>query len=291
MEAITRITSLRELLACCPEYWESGRQAMTDDVVAAAEGLLDGGADEVVVLDNHGSGHPENVIVDQLPDRVRAESWNVFDLPAHGVDGMLQVGYHPRAEQDGFAPHTYIPGLRLWVGDEEISESHGRIWAARTRLVGISGHARHEQTLGSLAGVPYLVVQDGTDRARADAMLPRDEARSRLRAFARETLRSTNDAVAPVPPHDVLMRARVRDATETQAATMAAGGWAQHADEEFSVELATWPAAREPIAAAMAAAFEPFSDITRMDLGSPAALDALDPARREALAGRFARSL
>lgn len=106
MEAIAGITGVREVLGACDEHWDTGRRRMTDNVVAAAQGLLDGGADEVIVLDNHGAGAPWNIELERLPDGARGESWNVFDLPAQGIDGMLQVGYHPPAGVAGFVPHT-----------------------------------------------------------------------------------------------------------------------------------------------------------------------------------------
>jgi hypothetical protein len=56
---------------------------MTADVAAAAVGLLAARAEEVVVLDNHLSGNPENILGEALPAGARPETWNVFDL----VDG------------------------------------------------------------------------------------------------------------------------------------------------------------------------------------------------------------
>jgi D-amino peptidase len=70
MESVAQITDVRDL-ACRREYWDAGRRKLTEDVVAAATGLLEGGASEVILLDNHGSGNPWNVLMDQLPDGVR----------------------------------------------------------------------------------------------------------------------------------------------------------------------------------------------------------------------------
>ena len=291
MEAISQMRETRQLLACCREYWDTGRQAMTDDVVAGVRGLLDAGADEVVVLDNHGSGNPENVIVSQLPAGSRAESWNVFDLPQKQVDGMFQLGYHPRADIDGFVPHTYVPGLRLWAGDEEISESHGRIWAARAPLLGIVGHSAHRATLGSLADVPFLTVQDGADRHQARPLLARDEALDQIGEFARGALMAIADAPRPQPPAATQLRARLRHGTESQAAVMDAAGWKRDRDEDFSIELASWGDARDPLAAAMTAGFEPFGELARLDVSSRDALDTQDGARLERLAERFDDSL
>ena len=82
----------------------------------------------------------------------------MFDLRERGVEALLQVGYHSRAELDAFFPHTYAPELVLRVDAEPISESHGRAWAADVPLLGICGNDVHARTLGSLDGVPYLVT-------------------------------------------------------------------------------------------------------------------------------------
>lgn len=267
MEAVAQISDVREVLACRPEYWETGRRYLTDDVVAAATGLLEGGASEVVVLDNHGSGNPWNVLLDELPAGVRGESWNVFNLAGHGVDGLLQVGYHPRAGVAGFVPHSYIPGLRLSVDGEEISESHGRIWAARTALVGIVGHAAHERTLGTLSGTPFLVVQDGEDPHRTTPL------------FA--------DAPRPEPPADATFQAIIDDANDEQA-RMQAAGWTRAADTRFVIQLSHWADARDPLAVAMGAAMAPFSaTFTALDLTSPQAFAQQDHERLNRLTALF----
>ena len=248
MEAVAHISDVREVLACRPEYWEIGRRRLTEDVVAAAAGLLDGGASEVILLDNHGSGNPWNVLLGELPSGVRAESWNVFDLPRLGVDGMLQIGYHPRAGVAGFVPHSYIPGLRLWVGGEEISESHGRIWAARTALLGIVGHAMHERTLGSLAGTPFLVVQEGNDSHRAFPVY-RDAAESAeaIREFARRSLQAVGAAPRPRPPGEVSFDATVDAIAEPAAQRDGGCRLEPYGRSWFNVELSAWDEAGGPL--------------------------------------------
>jgi D-aminopeptidase len=132
---------------------------MEAEVAAAARGLLAGGADEVVVFDNHASGNPVNARPESLPAGARLETWNMFDVRERGIDALLQVGYHSRAELDAFFPHSYSPELVLHVDGEPIGESHGRAWAADVPLLGICGNEVHAHTLGSLDGVPYLVTQ------------------------------------------------------------------------------------------------------------------------------------
>jgi D-amino peptidase len=289
MEAVAHISDVREVLACRPEYWEVGRRRLTEDVVAAAAGLLDGGASEVILLDNHGSGNPWNVLLGELPSGVRAESWDVFGLPRLGVDGMLQIGYHPRAGVAGFVPHSYVPGLRLWVGGEEISESHGRIWAARTALLGIVGHAMHERTLGSLAGTPFLVVQDGNDSHRAFPVY-RDAAESAeaIREFACRSMQAVGAAPRPRPPGEVSFDATVDAIAEPAASAMEDAGWNRTGDDEFNVGLSGWDEARGPLAAAMVAAFQPFlEDMTALDLTSRQSFERQEPARLQRLTSTF----
>ena len=289
MEAVAQISDVREVLACRPEYWETGRRYLTDDVVAAATGLLEGGASEVVVLDNHGSGNPWNVLLDELPAGVRGESWNVFDLAVHGIDGLLQVGYHPRAGVAGFVPHSYIPGLRLSVDGEEISESHGRIWAARTALVGIVGHAAHERTLGTLSDTPFLVVQDGEDPHRTTPLFAdAGQGAEAIREFASRAMRGIADAPRPEPPADATFQAIIDDANDEQAARMQAAGWTRAADTRFIIQLSRWADARDPLAVAMGAAMAPFSDtFTALDLTSPQAFAQQDHERLNRLTSLF----
>jgi D-aminopeptidase len=61
MEGVSQLDDWRAIFAFEPAYWREGRAQMEAEVAAAARGLLTGGADEVVVLDNHASGNPINI--------------------------------------------------------------------------------------------------------------------------------------------------------------------------------------------------------------------------------------
>lgn len=267
MEAIAGISDVRETFGWCREYWETGRQAYTDDVVAAAQGLLDAGADEVIVLDNHGAGAPWNILIEQLPESARGESVNVFDLPRLGIDALLLVGYHPPAGIDGFVPHTYVPNVRLLVDGVEIGESHGRAWAANVPLLGITGHDALRPTLGTLSDAPFLVVQTGRDRLRATpTFTDRAESAEAIRSFARDCLRGIFEAPHPRPPVEYTFEARVSGA------------------EPVTLQLARWTDAREPIAAAMGAGMAPFMQLFgTLDRSSPEAFAAQDLAAQNRL--------
>ena len=275
MEGASQLRSVRETFGCMPEYWETGKPGLEADVAASCEGLLAGGASELVILDNHG-GNTVNVSPESLPPGARRETWHVYDLHEHGVDAMFQVGYHARAGIDGFLSHTYMPGLSLRVGGELVSESHVRAWAAEVPLLGIVGNDLHQQTLGSLEGTPYLVVQESVGR---DAMRPvfaaPEDGLDAICSFAQACVKDSTSAPAFVAPAGVTFEASMpngRDVVEE----MAGAGWARVGDVEFAVELETWPDSRGPLAAAMNAAVSPFMPYWQTgfaDAGEAAAAD------------------
>jgi D-aminopeptidase len=260
MEGVSQLHDWRAVVASEPAYWREGRAQMEADVAAAARGLVAGGADEVVVLDNHASGNPVNVRPESLPAGARLETWHVFDLRERGVDALLQVGYHSRAELDAFFPHTYSPDLVLHVDGEPISESHGRAWAADVPLLGICGNEVHARTLGSLDGVPYLVTQHTSSTVDARCAASLDE----IEDFAEEVARAGGVPVRP--PVRARFDAFVRG------------------EPFLALDISRWQDARQPIADAMAAAVAPWLPyITTFDLTSEDAMAAVqdEPLVRE----------
>jgi len=257
MEGASQLRSVREISGCLPEYWQTGKPRLEDDVAAVCEGLLAGGASELIVLDNHG-GNTVNVSSAALPTGARLETWRDFDLRDHGVDAMFQVGYHPRGGVDGFLSHTYVPGLRLRVDGELVSESHGRVWASGLPTLGITGNDRHHQTLGSLSEIPFLVTQKSIGRSSMSPIWDAPEdGRAALREFAEQCLRDAAAAPPAGEPRDVTFEASMPNGREV-ADQLLDAGWTRSGEVEFSAQLGSWLEARELLAAAMEAALVPF---------------------------------
>jgi D-amino peptidase len=257
MEGASQLRSVREIWGCLPEYWQTGKPALEDDVAAACEGLLAGGASEIVVLDNHG-GNTVNVSPAALPDGARLETWRDFDLRDHGVDATFQVGYHARGGVEGFLSHTYVPGLRFRADGELISESHGRVWASVVPLLGITGNDLHEQTLGSLSRTPFLVTQKSLARSAMSPVWDEPEdGKAAIREFAEKCARDAASVPAPAEPTAVTFEASMPNGGDA-AGQMIGRGWTRSGEVEFSAQLATWRDARELIVAAMNAALTPF---------------------------------
>jgi D-aminopeptidase len=256
MEGASQLRGVREIWGCLPEYWETGKPRLEADVFAACQGLLAGGASELVVLDNHG-GNTVNVSADALPAGVRLETWRDFDLRDHGVDATFQVGYHPRGGVEGFLSHTYLPGLRLRVDGELISESHGRAWASGVPLLGIIGNDLHQQTIGSLAETPYLVVQKSVGRSAMQPLWNVQDGLEAIREFAERCMRSAAAARSIISPTDGTFEASMPNGHEV-VDQMQAAGWTRTADVTFEARFKKWADTREPLAAAMSAALAPF---------------------------------
>jgi D-aminopeptidase len=249
------LRSVREIWGCLPEYWQTGKPRLEEDVAAVCEGLLAGGASELVVLDNHG-GNTVNVSPETLPARARLETWRDFDLGDHGVDATFQVGYHARGGVDGFLSHTLVPGLRLRADGELISETHLRVWASRVPLLGITGNDLHQQTLGSLSETPFLVTQESIGRSGMRPIWDEPEdGRSALREFAERCLRGAPPSVTE--PKDVTFEASMPNGSDV-AEQMLESGWTRSGEVEFAAQLNTWRDARELVASAMNAALVPF---------------------------------
>jgi len=257
MEGASQLRSVREIWGSLPEYWETGKPRLEDDVAAVCEGLLAGGASELVVLDNHG-GNAVNVSAQALPPDARLETWRDFDLRDHAVDATFQVGYHARGGVDGFLSHTYVPGLRLRADGELISESHGRAWASGVPLLGITGNDLHQETLGSLSETPFLVTQTSIGRSGMRPVWDEPEdGRAALREFAEHCLRDAASARSALEPTDVTFEASMPNG-DAVADEMLEAGWSRSGQVEYSAQLRTWREARELLAAAMNAALVPF---------------------------------
>jgi D-amino peptidase len=256
MEGASQLQSVREIWGCLPEYWQTGKPRLERDVRAVCEGLLAGGASELIVLDNHG-GNTSNVSPEALPAGARLETWREFDLPLHGIDAMFQVGYHPRGGVEGFLSHTLVPGLRFRVDGELISESHQRAWAAEVPLLGITGNDLHRDTLGSLSDTPFLAVQRTVSRSRVEPAFGEEEGLDAIREFAEHCAKNTASIRPAIAPSQLTFEASMPNGNEV-AEQMTAAGWTRASDVEFAAELEVWSDARELIAAAMGAALAPF---------------------------------
>ena len=260
MEGVAHIGDLRETLPLYPEYWSSGRAKLTNDVAAAARGLLDEGVDEVSIVSHHGAGENPwpNLLDDRLPDGARSVDWETKELPEH-VDAMLQVGCHARGGSPSFMSHTFLPGFRSRIGDELMSESHEWAFNGGVPVLGIVGSEALGRERGpSLANVPFLAVQSGEDRSSARPVFDQpDETEAAIRAFAASAVRDAA-GMRPLAPRDIVLRASLHNA-EDVADEMIEGGWTRVSATEFEHRGADWRELDDRLWEAVALSYRPLA--------------------------------
>src|SRR5882757_6541278 len=142
------------------EQWQRFRRMFNGDVNACVRGLVDGGADDVLVNEAHDS--QRNLLLEELDERARMLTGKHKPLSmmqgiesgvdGAGVDGVVFLGYHTGAGAEGVLSHTYLGNSVTGVWLDGVRASEGRLNAAVA--------AEH--------GVPVLLVT-GDDKTCADA--------------------------------------------------------------------------------------------------------------------------
>lgn len=179
------------------ELYPSAQEWLATDINAVVDGLIAGGATEVLIADGHGSGNPDPDLRPDLLDPratqiIRDERFDTyFDLPeSEAIDAVAVVGMHAKTGSRGFASHTFTLGIDLLINGRSITEtelvalSWGRVGVP---VIFASGDDRLANDLQTMPWIEYVTVKEAV---AADSALPRpvDEARADLRASAKRAV-------------------------------------------------------------------------------------------------------
>ncbi len=178
MEGASGVTMRDEIEPGAPRY-EFGRRMLTQDVVAAVEGLKGGGATRIVVLDGHGGG--SNFLYDQLPSGAEYVCGQGGTPALPFLDGSFNavgfVGQHARAgTPNAVWPHTqsWEHVLGLWANGVEIGEIGQFAIAAGhydLPVIFLSGDRAATCEVKELCGeVETAAVKEGASATRARCM-------------------------------------------------------------------------------------------------------------------------
>jgi D-amino peptidase len=186
-----------------PERYALGRELLTADVNAVIEGLFEGGAAVVHVVDGHGSGNPEpDLLLDRLDPRAemlfRDEPFDAYvDLVEPDLyDAIAVVGMHAKTGSRGFASHTYTLGIDIILNGMRVTETEivGYSWGrAGVPLIFASGDDRLGADLATMPWIEYVEVKTATSASTADPR-PVEEARANLREAARRAAENREQA-------------------------------------------------------------------------------------------------
>ncbi|MBB5953486.1 D-amino peptidase [Saccharothrix tamanrassetensis] len=154
MEGATGVTCTADVVPGT-EQWQRFRRLFTGDVNACAAGAFAGGATDVLVNEAHSS--QRNLLLEDLDSRARMltgrhKPLSMMQGVDSGVDGVVFLGYHAGAGEEGVLAHTYLENSITGVWLDGVPASEGRLNAALAREY----------------GVPVLLVT-GDDRTCEDA--------------------------------------------------------------------------------------------------------------------------
>jgi D-amino peptidase len=181
-----------------PEHYRRGRELLLGDLRAVIDGLHDGGATEVHLVDGHASGNPEpDVPLGALGPRVtqvvRDTPFRQYvDLVAPGAyDAVVAIGMHAKTGSGGFASHTFDMGIEFLVNGASVTEteviaySWGRVG---TPVILVTGDDRLRQDLRTMPWIEYVTVKRSTSASTAE-LRPVDEVHREMRAAAARAVR------------------------------------------------------------------------------------------------------
>jgi D-amino peptidase len=159
IEGVSGVVSYEQAEPGKPEF-AFGQRMFMSDLLALIEGLNSGGADEIVVYDEHYYGR--NIDLDLLPENVTAicgkppyrKDW------AGGLDesfaGLILLGFHSKRGTGELLHHSYEPDIKdLVLNDIPVGE------------IGI------EAAIAGDYGVPLLMITaDSAGVAEAQELIP-----------------------------------------------------------------------------------------------------------------------
>jgi D-amino peptidase len=209
--------------------YETGRCLLLDEVNAAIDGALDGGATEIVVNDSHGA------MANLPPSQLRAGASYVSGRhkPLYMMQGLddtfgaaFFVSYHGSMGSNGVLSHTYNPravtAARLngaTVGEAGINALVARAHGVPVALV-TGDQVTIEETATVIPDIVGVVVKQAVTRFSAVSLHPQ-RACAAIRAGAKAAVEAAVDGRLRPPPIELPARLEV-DWLTTDMAEMAA---------------------------------------------------------------------
>ena len=196
-----------------PRY-EASRLLLTEDVNAAVQGALDGGATDIIVNDGHGSG--SNFVMENLHPGARyltgSGRVSVLDDLDASTTAVMLVGYHamsgtPKAVLDHTQSSTswrryFINGIETGeIGQMAVIAGHFNV-----PVVCVTGDlAATIEARALLGDVETVAVKEGRGRTAAICLAP-VKAREMIRAAAKRSL----GKIGKIKPYKIKIPAEIK---------------------------------------------------------------------------------
>ena len=201
MEGVVGVVTGEQLGPQGFEY-ERFREFMTEEVNAAIDGALAGGATEIVVSDSHGNG--QNLLIEKLrKDVLLVRSWPRPLMMMQGIDssfaGAIFIGYHAgTTNTEGVRAHTISSARLTDVKLNNLSMSEAGINAAiaghfNVPIIMVSGdNVVVSETKALLGDVEGAVVKWASGFHSATTMMP-EASYQLIRQSAQKAVRRIKD--------------------------------------------------------------------------------------------------
>ena len=206
MEGISGVVHWDQVTPGHPEY-ERFRAIMTDDVNAAIDGALDGGASSVIVTDGHSEGR--NLLIEHLHAPASLNSGS--PAPLSMVEGIQEaervffIGYHARAgTPDAILCHTWTDQIRrVWLNDLEVGEiglNAAVCGSFGAPVALITGDLAAVKEAGALLGpIGAVIVKTAHSRMAAECRPPAETRLEIRRSAAHAMVRDVKPFIFEAP--------------------------------------------------------------------------------------------
>ena len=197
MEGISGVTQWEHVDPKHAEY-QRFRSIMTDEINAAIDGVLDGGATSVIVTDGHNAGC--NVLIEKLHAPAHLISGSPAPLSmVEGVqasDLVLFVGYHAMAgTAEAILCHTWTDQVRgVWLNDRAVGEIglNAAVCGAFNVPIGLvtGDQAATQEAIDLLGPIETVAVKRALSRMAAECY-PIEENHAAIRSAAAQAIAQT----------------------------------------------------------------------------------------------------
>lgn len=234
MEGVAGIVDWDQCRPGSGEPYALGRALLQDEVNAAIEGALAGGATEVVLNDSHSrmtNLDPRLVSGGAQYISGRHKPLHMMQGLDASFDAVFMVGYHgaisgaPSALSHSYNPEVFTAAR---INDELVGESGINALVAQhygVPIALVTGDAvTHDDTRPFAPGAVSVVTKESITRFSAKNLHPAESCRL-IRAGAQEAMRRVAAGVAPVPmiARPARLDLELRTADQARIATWARG--------------------------------------------------------------------
>ena len=197
IEGVAGVVSFAAQTGADSKYYEAAKKLLTAEVNAAIEGLLEAGADEILVMDGHGCGaihfeslHPEAKLIHGrplIPIKTLLESFADCDatimIGQHAMAG-IQTGNLNHTQSSAAIDHYKLNGKKIG----EVAQWSLGFGAYGIPLLFLSGdEAACDEAEELLVGIKTVAVKQGLGRNCAIS-LSAQKATKKIRAGVAQAL-------------------------------------------------------------------------------------------------------